>query len=173
MRTTIFDLKHGSQFPRYYTLCRSLASVVYDSEKINNLNGYRLEWYICVNRTEFELITNFDEIVLLVSKVNRMVKDNSCPNNLRNRFYHKKHQFLMKAYHDKRVTRVTHDENVVGFYIGDACFHQPHSLMTKHPELAENSEYEKYTANKETLPFDKEAYKTAMIAMIFHFTAKK
>ena len=79
----------------------------------------------------------------------------------------------MKAYHDKRVTRITHDENVAGFYIGDVCLHQPNKLLKNHPELVENSEYEKYVANEKTIPFDEEAYKTAMIAMVFHFTAKK
>ena len=173
MRTTIFELKHDSHFPKLYKLCSSLASVVYGYDDIKYLNGYQLEWYIAVNRTEFDLVTDFDEIVSLVSKVNRMVKDDSCPRNLRNRFYHRKHQFLLKAYKDKRITRVVHDETVVGLYIGDTCFHQPHSLMTKHPELAENSEYEKYVASGETLPFDEEAYKTAMIAMIFYFIEKR
>ena len=52
-----------------------------------------------------------DDILETVSTVNKMVKHESCQNHFRNKFYTKKHMFILYLYNNGMVDEVLESEN--------------------------------------------------------------
>ena len=170
MKTTLTKLRE-SKWPngyKNYALRHSLACILY-GEKCSMMNSQIFERFIDKHQDEIE-IPEYEDAMNLIAKVNKMVKDESCPNNIRNRFYAKKHKFITFAYAAGEVDKVTGDDKVIGFYFKNGmCLHQPIFWMNKWLEKKENADsvqYEKYDKDGLSIPFDEETYKQCMIGMV-------
>ena len=114
----------------------------------------RENFYAYVKRHDVEIEKMSDEsISRIVSEVNRMVKSESCPKNLMNRFYKWKHRYLRERINRGEVEKVLESENYYHFFFNDGSdFHQ---LKTTFPNGIENiSGHEEYINEDKNAPLD-------------------
>ena len=111
------------------------------------------------NKTQC-VITIPDDILETVSTVNRMIKHGSCQNQFRNKFYCKKHKFILYLYNNGMVDEVLESENNYHFIIGNHSFHQPKEYFKKREIVATGTE--EYKPTESDTPFDWSEYKKAI-----------
>jgi hypothetical protein len=104
-----------------------------------------------------------EELIQLLSEVNKGVKDPECPKNLRNKFYVFKHKFLIYCLSRNLVKEIIESENHYKFVLGDYSFHQPKSYFK---ETLEVSGEEEYIPEKSELPFSKDLYDSVLLGII-------
>ena len=101
-----------------------------------------------------------DDILETVSTVNRMVKHGSYQNQFRNKFYCKKHKFILYLYDNGMVDEVLESENNYHFIIGNYSFHQPKEYFKNKEIVATGTE--EYKPTESDIPFDWNEYKKAI-----------
>jgi hypothetical protein len=107
------------------------------------------------------------EIDDLVSKVNKMVKDESCPHNLQRRFYEWKHRYIKKLIKKDRIEKTIESEKLYHFFVrGGRNYHQPKNAFPNGvPNLSEEAEI--YDSEKAIiLSFDNNVYKECIVQLI-------
>ena len=107
-----------------------------------------------------------ENVVELMIKVNRMVKDKSCPNNFKNRFYYYKHKLIKKFISEGRVSEIYGEGDCYSMVIdGRYCVHQ---LRSNFPvSLTVNGERE-YSRSETYEIFDKKTFDDFQIAAIYY-----
>lgn len=86
--------------------------------------------------------------------VNRMVKHESCPNNIRNRFYKYKHR-IIKEYHRRgEVTDVYDEGNCYGMLVKGYPFHQLKGQNDDYNVLGTRE----YRREEDPIPFDMQTF---------------
>ena len=98
------------------------------------------------------------ELLDLLTTVNKMVKHESCPNNLKNRFYTQKKSIIRKMIKDHRVSDI-YDQGdyyslVVDYYYK---FHQPKSFLNHLDFEVVGSQ--PYTSGETPIPFNPDTYR--------------
>ena len=109
-----------------------------------------------------------DDILETVSIVNKMVKHESCQKHFRNKFYCKKHKFILYLYNNGMVDEVLESENNYNFIIGNYSFHQPKEYFKNREIIATGTE--EYKPTESDIPFDWNEYKKAIngITVLIH-----
>lgn len=126
-------------------------------------NIYKLEKFIEENG-ENEIVFQDKDIIEIVSLVNQMVKSSDCPNNLKNRFYHKKKMFVRNyLLKEKKVEQIIESENLYKFIVGKYSFHQPKVYFPCGFCKIDGTEV--YEPNTPAVPFDVDVYKDCMLLM--------
>jgi hypothetical protein len=110
-----------------------------------------------------------EELVQLLSEVNKRVKDPSCPNNLKNKFYVFKHKFLTYCLSLGLVSEVIESPGFYKFVLGDYSFHQPKSYFKEPLEV--NGE-EEYKPEKSDLLFSRDLYDSVLLGIILKLPMK-
>lgn len=108
----------------------------------------------------------------LMEQVNRMVKHESCPHNLKNRFYDYKTRLIKECIKEGRVTDVYDEGTCISLIIdGKYRFHQlKDSYAGKHLVCEGTREYN----NEETpLEFDYEVYKKFQMSAILYIGTQR
>ena len=99
-----------------------------------------------------------EELLDLLVTVNKMVKDSSCPNNIKNRFYNQKKSVLRKMVRDKRVSDIYDQGDYYSLVVdGKYKFHQPKCYFANLTFDVEGSE--PYTPGDSAIPFDSKTYR--------------
>lgn len=112
--------------------------------------------------TEFEIN---NDVFGLMTTVNKMVKHESCPHNIRNRFYSLKHRFIKLMVEHRMADKVVYEsEKLHKFTFGPYEFHQ-YKFQTI--PSGYTIEKEDYVNNHESIEFSMNTYKEASIAMIY------
>ena len=113
------------------------------------------------------------DVVDLMAKVNSMVKDRNCPNNLRNRFYGKKLRVIEELMREGRITEIYEEGYCYSVCVdGKYYFHQ---LKDDHPKwekefgIKGKREYVRGQATE----FNKGTYAQFMIAATLYVGLKK
>ena len=107
-----------------------------------------------------------ENVLELMSVVNRMVKDKNCPHNLRNRFYNYKTSIMRNLSRMERVSDVYDEGNYLSMTVDSKyVFHQLKTCCVNLPlEIVGEREYE----NTQTpLPFDEKVYREFQISAIY------
>lgn len=139
----------------------AIASIMLTGD-VQNLN--REQYYELISRKrvpkEYRLPTNLLELMV---EVNKMVKDENCPKNFRNRFYRHKKQIIHAYADDQKISDVWEERDTWSILIdGKYRFHQ---LKRDHKygypkHFMGTREY----VPEDTIPFDKEKYDQFQLA---------
>lgn len=87
---------------------------------------------------------------------NKMVKSGSCPNNVRNNFYHKKKHFFKCIYERfPKMLEITDQGEYYSFKINGFEFHQ---LKSCWPELKGDYPKKEYSKSLESMEYDNNAF---------------
>ncbi len=104
------------------------------------------------------------EVIPLMNKVNQEVKHPTCPHNLRNRFYSRKHRVINLLMASKRIDSIIESTNLYKFVVGDYSFHQ---LKAYFPSGLSNIDgTEEYVPEKHDIPFNEDDFKKFCLAFI-------
>lgn len=149
------DIDFGARstlFSIMYNLPRNIGSAMYNKKSRKRLveEGYHLP----------------ENVVELLVKVNRMVKDKSCPNNYMNRFYKYKHTVIKRLILDGRVSEIYGEGNCYSMLIdGKHCVHQ---LRADFPEPLTVAGEREYIREETSEPFDKKTFDDFQLAAIYY-----
>jgi hypothetical protein len=110
-----------------------------------------------------------EELIQLLSEVNKGVKDPECPRNLKNKFYVFKHKFLVYCLSKNLVKEIIESDSFYKFVLGDYSFHQPKSYFKEPLEI--NGE-EAYEPEGSVLPFSRELYDAVLLGIILKLPMK-
>lgn len=149
-----------------YTSTNSVLHILHtDDVKFHHIvfKEQVLKW-IKKDATEFEIN---NDVFGLMAKVNKMVKHESCPNNIRNRFYSFKHRLIRELVFCNMADKIVYEsDNLYKFVFGPYEFHQPKS---NYPQLPNGYviEHEDYVNKHEAIEFYMDVYKEAAIAMVY------
>jgi ribosomal protein L21E len=127
--------------------------------RCDSRNQMTIEQYLKVSRStevpsEFRTPANLLESLTLV---NRMVKDPTCPNNLKNRFYNQKKTLLQVLYKVGRVTDIYDQGEYLAITIDDTYqFHQPRANF-KYMQYTVSGVQE-YAPNNTTAKFSQQQF---------------
>jgi hypothetical protein len=153
----------------------SLLSIIFtdNTEIVVPIQKEKLEKFIKTDYPDLKIkwpvdCTNFLE---LISKVNKEVKHQSCPNNLRNRFYHKKKMFIQYLRDKGLCDKIIESESVYKFVIGEYSFHQPKAYFPGGIKNIDGTE--EYIPTEPEIPFSMDDYKKCMIGILYLFINKK
>lgn len=147
-----------------FTSTNSILHILHSDDSQNfpiRFKEQALKW-IKNDTTEFEIN---NDVFNLMTIVNKMVKHESCPNNIRNRFYSIKHRFIKLLVEHNMADKVVYEsENLYKFVFGPYEFHQ-----YKFQSLPSGYviEHEDYVNNHESVEFSMETYKEAAIAITY------
>ena len=93
----------------------------------------------------------------LLTEVNRMVKDESCPNNLKNRFYTQKKKVLRRMVRDGRASDIWDQGEYYSMIVdGQYQFHQPKEYLNFLDITVAGSQ--PYSPGEGAIPFDRKTY---------------
>lgn len=110
-------------------------------------------------------LPEIDNVLEMVSKLNKEVKHSTCPNNLRNRFYSKKKIFIQYLLHKKLVDKIIESEKYYNFIVSEYSFHQPKVYFPCGIKNIDDTEV--YEPIVPEIPFSIDDYKNAMIGMVY------
>ena len=98
-----------------------------------------------------------ENLLDLMTTINKMVKHESCPNNLRNRFYNQKKTVIRYLLRDGRVSDIYGQGDYYALLVdGKYPFHQPRPFLN-HLNFEVKGEQE-YKSDGISIPFDKKTY---------------
>lgn len=101
--------------------------------------------------------------------VNKMVKHESCPNNIRNRFYKYKHR-IIKEYHRRgEVTDVYDEGNCYGMLVKGYPFHQLKGQNDDYNVLGTRE----YRCGEDPIPFDMQNFVDFQMSAILFLNRMK
>ena len=110
-------------------------------------------------------LPDIDNVLEMVSRLNKEVKHPTCPNNLRNRFYSKKKILIQNLLHKGLVDKIIESDRYYNFIVGEYSFHQPKVYFTDGIKDIDDTEvYEPITPD---IPFSMDDYKNTMIGMVY------
>lgn len=110
-------------------------------------------------------LPDIDNVLEMVSRLNKEVKHPTCPNNLRNRFYQKKKLFIQNLLHKELVDKIIESDRYYNFIVGEYSFHQPKVYF---PDgIKDINDTEVYEPITPYIPFSMDDYKNAMIGMVY------
>lgn len=108
----------------------------------------------------------------LMVEVNMMVKDESCPENLRNRFYKRKGEIIKECIKEGRVSDIWDEGNVLFLVIdGKYGFHQPKYSYAANRTIPEGKR--EYRGKIESLPFDAGVYNEFQLAAYYYLGKRR
>ena len=139
---------------------KAIASCLY--QFTGNETNDEVKEIIKTSEIEFEITD--ENIVALVSLVNKEIKDPDCPNSKKNKFYVFKHKFINKLLKKGKVDKVLESENCFHFYIGDYSFHQPKFYYPLGIEKIDGNEV--FIEEEHFEKFNLEDYNKCLIALI-------
>ena len=155
-----------------YPVIKGLADVLTDGHT-TKMNRSDFERYIS-NNDQFFYKKNDQEIDDLVSTVNKMVKDEKCPHNIRQNFYTWKHRYIKKLIECRRIERVVESEKLYHFFVRDG--HDYHQLKNTFPNGVPNLSEETEIYNHDEIPiesFDKRVYKDCITQLMLYINFDK
>lgn len=98
-----------------------------------------------------------ESLLELLTEVNRMVKDESCPNNLKNRFYTQKKKVLRRMVRDGRASDIWDQGEYYSMLVDDQYrFHQPKEYLNFLDFTVVGSQ--PYSPGGGAIPFDRKTY---------------
>lgn len=139
-------------FSVMYGLSRSLTFAEYNKKSRN----YRVE-------EGYKIPEN---IVELLVKVNRMVKDKSCPHNYMNRFYRYKHSVIKRLILEGRVSEIYGEGDCYSMLIDGK--YGVHQLRSNFPEPLTVIGEREYTREENSEEFDKKTFDDFQLAAIYY-----
>lgn len=107
-----------------------------------------------------------ENVVELLVKVNRMVKDSSCPHNYMNRFYRYKHTVIKRLILDGRVSEIYGEGDCYSMLIDGK--YGVHQLRSTFPEPLTVAGERKYTREENSEEFDKKTFDDFQLAAIYY-----
>lgn len=110
-------------------------------------------------------LPDIDNVLEMVSRLNKEVKHPTCPNNLRNRFYQKKKLFIKHLLHKKLVNKIIESENYYCFIVGEYSFHQPKVYFPN--GIKDIDGIEEYVPIESEIPFSMDDYKNCMMGILY------
>lgn len=111
-----------------------------------------------------------DNVIEILSKVNKEVKHPSCPNNLRNRFYRKKKIFIQHLLSKGMVDEIIESEKYYNFIVNGYSFHQPKAFFPCGIKKITGTEVYVPTETEEV--FSLEDYKKCMLCILSELIKK-
>ena len=149
------DIDFGARstlFSIMYNLPRNIGSAMYNKKSRKRLveEGYHLP----------------ENVVELLVKVNRMVKDKSCPHNYMNRFYKYKHSVIKCLILDGRVSEI-YGEGICYSMLIDGKY-GVHQLRSNFPEPLTVAGEREYTREENSEEFDKKTFNDFQLAAIYY-----
>lgn len=105
-------------------------------------------------------------LIDLMVEVNKMVKDENCPKNLKNRFYRHKKQIIHAYADDRKISEVWEERDCWSLLLdGKYWVHQPkHDHPRGYPKLLKGT---RDFVGEETIPFDMEKYNQFQLAALY------
>ena len=103
----------------------------------------------------------------LMSKVNKEVKHESCPNNLRNRFYDRKTRVIKWALRNGMVDEIFESDGLYRFTIAGHSFHQLKLCFPNGINGMTVGGFEEYVPEPRNVEFSLEAYNECMVNMTY------
>ena len=100
-------------------------------------------------------------ILDLMTEVNKMVKHETCPNNLKNRFYNKKHKVILHYINNKQTDQIYDCGDFYEVIIQQHSYHQPKNMFKK--PIKDISGEKPLETGNQTLSFDKDTYNQFML----------
>jgi len=110
-------------------------------------------------------LPDIDNVLEMVSRLNKEVKHPTCPNNLRNRFYSKKKIFIQNLLHKELVDKIIESDRYYNFIVGEYSFHQPKVYFPDGIKDIDGTEV--YEPIVPEIPFSMDDYKNTMIGMVY------
>ena len=107
-----------------------------------------------------------ENIVELLVKVNRMVKDKSCPHNYMNRFYKYKHLVIKRLILEGRVSEIYGEGYCYSMLIDGK--YGVHQLRSTFPEPLTVVGEREYTREESSEEFDKKIFDDFQLAAIYY-----
>jgi len=152
----------------------ALVNMVYNHLYLTGQNGLPLaQNNVAVERLKqdnipLDIATDVEDIVCLMSLVNRMVKDETFPYGT-NCFYDKKTKVIKSILKNNPefVSDILESDNLYNFIICGHSFHQP---KNRFPNAKFTTVPEEYVADSKTIPFNRETYLRCMLSMNFYIT---
>ena len=139
----------------------AIASIMVTGD-VQNLNRDQYNELIRYKRIpkDYRLPTN---VLDLMMEVNKMVKDENCPKNLRNRFYRHKKQIIHAYADDQKISDVW-DEGATWSLLIDGKY-RVHQLKRDHQRgYPKHLQGTREFVGEESIPFDKEKYNEFQLA---------
>jgi hypothetical protein len=110
-------------------------------------------------------LPDIDNVLEMVSRLNKEVKHPTCPNNLRNRFYSKKKIFIQNLLHKRLVDKIIESDRYYNFIVGEYSFHQPKVYFPDGIKDIDGTEV--YKPIVPEIPFSMDDYKNTMMGMVY------
>ena len=148
-----------------YVYIKIIADVLTDG-RTAHMQRHDFENYIR-NNDFFFFKRKDSEIDELVSKTNKMVKDEHCPHNLQRRFYEWKHRYIKRLIEQDRIEKTVESQKLYHFFVRDGRnYHQPKNAFPNGvPNLSKETEI--YNPEEAIiLSFDNRVYKECIVQMI-------
>lgn len=159
-----FQLREYFRTFGYAPTKSALALECYGTELQPHIGRYDTQKVSLYTKEHQGIIEIPDNILETVSRVNKMVKHGNCKNPLRNKFYSKKHKFIVYLYEHGMVDKVLESEKNYHFFIGNYSFHQPKVyFMNREISVDGTEEYKPAAADAQ---FDWNEFKKAINGMI-------
>lgn len=101
--------------------------------------------------------------------VNKMVKHDSCPNNIKNRFYSYKHRIIKEYHRIGEVTDVYDEGNCYGMLVKGYPFHQLKGQNDDYNVLGTRE----YSGGEDPIPFDMQTFVDFQMSAILFLSRMK
>ena len=165
---TIYDYLESLDMD--FTAKARLFSIITGRNKKENITFSHYMNYSRQNEMPEDFIIPQENLLDLMTEVNRMVKDPSCPNNIRNRFYNQKKSVLRKMVQTGRVSDIWGEGDYYAMLAdGKYPFHQPKPYFA-HMDFEVEGE-RPYVPGDDPAPFDAKTYRDFEI-LYYVFTGR-
>ena len=144
------------------------ALILFNDSKMMPTDQYFVRTKRCTVSDNFKLP---DNVLELTAHINRMVKDSTCPNNFKNRFYKLKHEIIKKLLREGRVGDIYSEGDCYAMIVdGKYAFHQLKSAFRNPLNTVGEREYF-HASNTE--PFNQKTYNEFQIAALCYLYNKE
>ena len=143
----------------------AIASLIINGDIDNGMSRDEFNELVFKKRIpkDFSIPTNVLELMV---EVNKMVKDENCPKNLRNRFYRHKKQIIHAYSDDQKISDVWEERDTWSLLLdGKYRVHQPKRDHQKgYPKFFKGT---RDFVGEESIPFDIEKYNQFQLASLY------
>lgn len=143
----------------------AIASIIVNGNVDNGMTREEFNELVFQKRvpSDFKIPTN---VLDLMDEVNKMVKDENCPKNLRNRFYRHKKQIIHAYSDDQKISDVWEERDTWSLLLdGKYRVHQPKRDHKKgYPKFFQGT---RDFVEEESIPFDMEKYNQFQLAALY------
>jgi hypothetical protein len=164
MQTTLIDY---AKTVNHNTLAQ-VANLCYSGMGVKIYPGvlgkHCIKGFIRKHPVSFEYDENPLHLMMLV---NKEVKHESCPNNFKNNFYHRKHIFIRAMMKAGKIDKILESEKHYHFFIGDYDFHQLKASFKNPIECDGTEEYIPQNGST-AIPFNIDDFRKCAISMLHY-----